>query len=183
MDFDKAFTQQFLDFAVSLDPNAKFEPTIMPTWNSWGENHTEMLFNETILGAPDVRPVQTSASLLERCRYVCLFRSSSSGSVEFRSNTFLASGKVCLNLLRNNVGTMQSSTSLELIQNLHIIEYMSCANVFIHLISIVYQSRIFRPSSSPMMIVAFSAIANAVEYVFAPTLDGQMDIFENCQTR
>ena len=59
-------------FAMSLDPNAKFDATnITPRWNKYSEDHTEMIFNSTADGtSPDVHTVSTDPGLLERCRYV-----------------------------------------------------------------------------------------------------------------
>ncbi|KAJ7692101.1 Alpha/Beta hydrolase protein [Mycena rosella] len=57
--FINAFAQSFTSFAISLDPN----------WSLFDVGNTEMLFNETAAGAPDVRPITTSNALLERCRF------------------------------------------------------------------------------------------------------------------
>ena len=65
-DFIKAFSHSFLDFVVSLDPNEKSSPTITPNWALW-EGKNEMLFNMTETGLPDVRAVETSSALLQRC--------------------------------------------------------------------------------------------------------------------
>jgi hypothetical protein len=71
--FIQSFNQSFLNFVISLDPNTKFDPTDpMPTWNYWSPDHTEMLFNETATGEPDIRMVSTDLGLLERCKYVLL---------------------------------------------------------------------------------------------------------------
>ncbi|KAG6830004.1 hypothetical protein H0H92_002695 [Tricholoma furcatifolium] len=67
-DFIKAFAQIFTDFAISLDPNDKVSSTITPAWGRW-EGQTEMLFNRTESGLPDVRAIQTSSALLERCQF------------------------------------------------------------------------------------------------------------------
>ncbi|KAF8896534.1 Alpha/Beta hydrolase protein [Infundibulicybe gibba] len=54
-DFDKAFSESFLNFAMSLNPGIKSDPTtITPKWNAW-EGSTEMLFNKTEAGAPDIQ--------------------------------------------------------------------------------------------------------------------------------
>jgi len=71
-EFIKAFSQSFLAFVISLDPNVKFDPTnITPRWNKYsvGTTRTEMLFNETENGLPLVQPTTTDPALLNRCRF------------------------------------------------------------------------------------------------------------------
>jgi cholinesterase len=66
-DFDKAFPEAFLNFALSLDPNVKWDPSnVTPPWAAWG-GENEMLFNETAAGAPDIRAITTAKDLLQRC--------------------------------------------------------------------------------------------------------------------
>ncbi|KAJ6526943.1 alpha beta-hydrolase [Mycena vulgaris] len=68
--FINAFAQSFISFAISLDPNAKVDPaSITPKWDQFDFGNTEMLFNETDTGAPDVRAIKTSSALLERCLF------------------------------------------------------------------------------------------------------------------
>ncbi|KAJ7470993.1 Alpha/Beta hydrolase protein [Mycena latifolia] len=68
--FSNAFTQSFISFAISLDPNVKVDPaTITPHWNLFDVGNTEMLFNATAAGVPDVRAIKTSNALLERCLF------------------------------------------------------------------------------------------------------------------
>ncbi|KAF8071639.1 Alpha/Beta hydrolase protein [Lyophyllum atratum] len=68
-DFVKAFSQSFLDFAITLNPNVKSgAPTITPKWPTWA-GETEMLFNKTEGGLPDIRAIKTSRELLERCNF------------------------------------------------------------------------------------------------------------------
>ncbi len=69
-DFDKAFAESFLAFAMSLDPNQTFEPTITPDWKpfSFQQGHqVEMRFNRTESGDPAVSPFTTPEDLLDRC--------------------------------------------------------------------------------------------------------------------
>ncbi|PPQ79101.1 hypothetical protein CVT25_002894 [Psilocybe cyanescens] len=68
-DFDKAFSESFFNFALSLNVNSKWDKTDdAPFWPLWtGSN--EMLFNETEAGAPDVRVIKTSDALLKRCDF------------------------------------------------------------------------------------------------------------------
>ncbi|KAK7461933.1 hypothetical protein VKT23_008364 [Stygiomarasmius scandens] len=70
-DFLKAFSQAFLAFAISLDPNNKPEPTnITPQWNKFSMNNTEMLFNRTEdSSAPVIHTFTTDQNLLERCNF------------------------------------------------------------------------------------------------------------------
>ncbi|KAF8158921.1 alpha beta-hydrolase [Mycena galopus ATCC 62051] len=67
--FINAFAQGFFSFAVNLDPNDKLRPTITPTWPTWSNAETEMMFNETESGAPYVEPFHTSNAFLERCEF------------------------------------------------------------------------------------------------------------------
>ena len=66
--FDKAFAEAFLDFAISLSPNVKWDSTNgTPSFVQWVESQSEMLFNKTAGGAPDIRRFQTDSGLLKRC--------------------------------------------------------------------------------------------------------------------
>ncbi|KAL0956408.1 hypothetical protein HGRIS_002556 [Hohenbuehelia grisea] len=70
-DFIAAFDDSFFNFIKFLDLNAR--PTqhdITPRWATYSDaRRTEMLFNETSAGAPRIRPIVTSTSLLERCQF------------------------------------------------------------------------------------------------------------------
>ncbi|KAF9479662.1 alpha/beta-hydrolase [Pholiota conissans] len=68
-DFDNAFSEAFTDFAMSLNPNIKFDPmNITPLWKPWaGQN--EMLFNKTTENQPDVRSITTAKDLIQRCAF------------------------------------------------------------------------------------------------------------------
>ncbi len=69
--FIASFSQSFLAVVVSLDPNATPDPeNITPFWAEYNQGNTEMLFNETTSGQPDIRPFNTDPGLLERCRFV-----------------------------------------------------------------------------------------------------------------
>ncbi|KAF5336306.1 hypothetical protein D9758_014477 [Tetrapyrgos nigripes] len=70
-DFQKAFSQSFLAFAISLDPNSKFDRTnITPRWNKYSAGNTEMVFNSTNDGsAADIHTISTNRALLERCSF------------------------------------------------------------------------------------------------------------------
>ncbi|KAK0463608.1 Alpha/Beta hydrolase protein [Desarmillaria tabescens] len=71
-DFDKAFSESFLAFVMSLDPNETFEPTITPSWKpfSFQQGHqVEMRFNRTETGQPAVLPFTTPEDLLDRCSF------------------------------------------------------------------------------------------------------------------
>ncbi|KAG6914514.1 hypothetical protein DXG01_016846 [Tephrocybe rancida] len=62
--------ESFLNFALSLDPNVKSDPSnITPLWNVWADNSAEMLFNRTENGAPAIGPINTSNLLLQRCSF------------------------------------------------------------------------------------------------------------------
>ncbi|KAF7375411.1 Carboxylic ester hydrolase [Mycena sanguinolenta] len=68
-DFINAFAQIFTSFIVNLDPNDKLAPTISPKWDQHSEGNTEMLFNKTENNQPDIRAIETSLELLERCAF------------------------------------------------------------------------------------------------------------------
>ena len=66
--FGKSFSESFLNFVLTLNPTMKWDPSdVTPTWDLWNDGNTEMLFNVTETGAPDIRSVRTSSALLERC--------------------------------------------------------------------------------------------------------------------
>ncbi|KAJ6577948.1 Alpha/Beta hydrolase protein [Mycena capillaripes] len=68
--FIDAFTQSFISFAISLDPNIKVNSTsLTPKWNKWEVGHTEMIFNKTEADVPLIKPGKTSDALLERCQF------------------------------------------------------------------------------------------------------------------
>lgn len=72
-DFAKSFVQSFVNVIISKNPNTKFDSTNpTPTWDNWSSDHTEMLFNQTTAGDPDIRAVSTDPELLKRCEYVIL---------------------------------------------------------------------------------------------------------------
>ena len=66
--FVKSFSESFLNFVLTLNTTMKWDPSdITPTWELWNDGNTEMLFNVTEAGAPDIHSVMTSSALLERC--------------------------------------------------------------------------------------------------------------------
>ncbi|KAG7095864.1 hypothetical protein E1B28_006556 [Marasmius oreades] len=68
-DFVKAFSQSFLSFVISLDPNVKFDSSnITPHWKLYNEGETEMVFNRTG-DAPDVHTVTTDCEFRKRCSF------------------------------------------------------------------------------------------------------------------
>jgi len=72
-DFVKSFIQSFMNIIISENPNTKFDPTNpTPTWNNWSSDHTEILFNQTTAGEPDIRAVSTDPGLFKQCKYVIL---------------------------------------------------------------------------------------------------------------
>ena len=64
------FSQSFLNFAMFLDTNMKWDPAnTVPNWVKWDEESVvEMLFNRTDSGHPVFHSIQTSKELLERCK-------------------------------------------------------------------------------------------------------------------
>ncbi|KAJ8083146.1 hypothetical protein PM082_009015 [Marasmius tenuissimus] len=68
-DFQKAFSQSFLSFVISLDPNAKFDSSnITPEWRMFSDGQSEMVFNRTGDEA-DVHSAVADQDLLERCSF------------------------------------------------------------------------------------------------------------------
>ncbi|KAK0239582.1 Alpha/Beta hydrolase protein [Armillaria nabsnona] len=71
-DFVKAFTESFLAFVATFDPNQTFEPTVLPDWNvySFQQGHqAEMRFNKTEAGDAAVYLFTTPEDLLDRCSF------------------------------------------------------------------------------------------------------------------
>jgi len=67
--FGTSFSESFLNFVMTLDPNLKWNSSnITPLWGLW-MGATEMLFNVTEAGAPDIHSVTTSSMLLKRCDF------------------------------------------------------------------------------------------------------------------
>ncbi|KAK1221633.1 hypothetical protein PQX77_015548 [Marasmius sp. AFHP31] len=68
-DFQKAFSQSFLSFVISLDPNAKFDSSnITPPWSLFSKGQTQVVFNRTG-DAPDIRVAKVDPKLLKRCSF------------------------------------------------------------------------------------------------------------------
>ncbi|KAG1739930.1 Alpha/Beta hydrolase protein [Suillus paluster] len=68
--FITAFSNSFLAMAMYETPDDRYTPgDITPSWNSWRHDFTEMMFNKTSAGAPDVYTFKTDMALLERCAY------------------------------------------------------------------------------------------------------------------
>ncbi|KAF8157700.1 Alpha/Beta hydrolase protein [Mycena galopus ATCC 62051] len=68
-DFINAFAQIFTSFIVNLDPNDKLAPTILPYWNKYDVDDTQMLFNKTVNDQPEIHAIGTEEALLERCKF------------------------------------------------------------------------------------------------------------------
>jgi hypothetical protein len=61
-----------MSFAISLNPNEKIDPTnIVPDWPLFSNGSSQMVFNRTEAGEPDIQLTPVDEALLERCRYVC----------------------------------------------------------------------------------------------------------------
>ncbi|KAE9407595.1 alpha/beta-hydrolase [Gymnopus androsaceus JB14] len=69
--FTAAFSQSFLSFVVSLDPNDKIDPSddITPPWTVYSIEQTEMVFNKTVDNQTDIQTIMTDPAFLERCRF------------------------------------------------------------------------------------------------------------------
>ncbi|KAF7424781.1 hypothetical protein PC9H_010092 [Pleurotus ostreatus] len=65
-----SFAGAFMDFATSLDPNRRIDSrSITPLWAPHCVAHSEMLFNRTSDGRPDIRAIATPPPLLQRCAF------------------------------------------------------------------------------------------------------------------
>ncbi|KIK45295.1 hypothetical protein CY34DRAFT_22614 [Suillus luteus UH-Slu-Lm8-n1] len=68
--FITAFSNSFMAMAMFGTPDHRYTPgDITLSWSSWRHNSTEMMFNETSAGVPDVYAFKTDSALLERCAY------------------------------------------------------------------------------------------------------------------
>ncbi|EGN99178.1 hypothetical protein SERLA73DRAFT_90445 [Serpula lacrymans var. lacrymans S7.3] len=68
--FITSFSQSFMSIVRDLNPNAKFDPSnTTPPWTMWNQGNSEMLFNVTETGTPEIRTYTTDEALLERCAY------------------------------------------------------------------------------------------------------------------
>ncbi|KAJ7056822.1 Alpha/Beta hydrolase protein [Mycena amicta] len=67
--FINAFAQSFTSFIINLNPNIKVSNTITPLWGTFNVGNTEMLFNRTAAGLPQVQPIVTDSKLLQRCSF------------------------------------------------------------------------------------------------------------------
>ncbi|KAE9407596.1 alpha/beta-hydrolase [Gymnopus androsaceus JB14] len=69
--FSVAYSQSFLSFVVSLDPNDKIDPSddITPPWTVYSIEQTEMVFNKTVDNQTDIQTIMTDPAFLERCRF------------------------------------------------------------------------------------------------------------------
>lgn len=68
-EFIDNFSQSFLNFVITMDPNIKWDPSnTLPQWPQWTEeNPVEMLFNRTEMGVPIFKLKKTSEHLQNRC--------------------------------------------------------------------------------------------------------------------
>lgn len=70
-DFTASFASSFLSFVISEDPNLKVNArSVTPSWPNFGGVQSEMLFNRTQDGLPDIKLVESDGERLERCRQV-----------------------------------------------------------------------------------------------------------------
>ncbi|TFL07455.1 Alpha/Beta hydrolase protein [Pterulicium gracile] len=68
-DFTASFASSFLSFVISEDPNLKVNArSVTPSWPNFGGVQSEMLFNRTQDGLPDIKLVESDGERLERCR-------------------------------------------------------------------------------------------------------------------
>ncbi|KAG0700092.1 Alpha/Beta hydrolase protein [Suillus ampliporus] len=66
--FTTAFSNSFMAMVMHETPDDRYTPgDITPSWTSWRNGATEMMFNETSAGVPDIYPFKTDIAVLERC--------------------------------------------------------------------------------------------------------------------
>ncbi|KAG0691864.1 hypothetical protein DFH29DRAFT_1074177 [Suillus ampliporus] len=66
--FTTAFSNSFMAMVMHETPDDRYTPgDITPSWTSWRNGSTEMMFNETSAGVPDIYPFKTDIAVLERC--------------------------------------------------------------------------------------------------------------------
>ncbi|KZP26485.1 alpha/beta-hydrolase [Athelia psychrophila] len=69
-DFVNSFSKSFLAMVLAGDPNVKFDPADRtPNWKTWSVGATEMLFNETSTGQPEILSTSTDPGVLTRCAF------------------------------------------------------------------------------------------------------------------
>ena len=68
-EFIDNFSQSFLNFVITMDPNIKWDlSNTLPQWPQWmEEDPVEMLFNRTEMGVPIFELKKTSERLQNRC--------------------------------------------------------------------------------------------------------------------
>lgn len=68
--FLAAFSQSFLSFVISMDPNDKLDSMadITPPWTTFPDGNIEMIFNKTADNQTDIHPIVRDSEFLERCR-------------------------------------------------------------------------------------------------------------------
>ncbi|KAG2017587.1 carotenoid ester lipase [Coprinopsis cinerea AmutBmut pab1-1] len=71
LEFRKAFSEAFLSFVMTGDPNARRDPETTPEWRRWSSsNPVELLFNSTEAGdAPQIEAITTARDLRRRCDF------------------------------------------------------------------------------------------------------------------
>ncbi|KAG1758247.1 Alpha/Beta hydrolase protein [Suillus occidentalis] len=68
--FITSFSNSFMAMVMFETPNHRYTPgDITPSWKKWRHDSTEMIFNKTSEGAPDVYTSTTDTDLLNRCTY------------------------------------------------------------------------------------------------------------------
>ncbi|KAG2035335.1 Alpha/Beta hydrolase protein [Suillus americanus] len=68
--FITSFSNSFMAMAMFETPDHRYTPgDITPSWKTWKQGFTEMIFNETSGGVPHVYTSKTDMALLERCTY------------------------------------------------------------------------------------------------------------------
>lgn len=68
-EFQASFAGAFMSIVKSADPNVHppVPNIITPHWSTFDIGHTEMLFNMTESGQPEITPISTDPALLQRC--------------------------------------------------------------------------------------------------------------------
>ncbi|KAJ8592162.1 alpha/beta-hydrolase [Rhizopogon salebrosus TDB-379] len=68
--FITAFSNSFMAMVMYDTPDQRYTSgDITPSWNSWPRGFTEMIFNDTSTGVPNIYTSQTNMTLQTRCAY------------------------------------------------------------------------------------------------------------------
>jgi len=66
--FIQSFSNSFLAMVMYGTPNQRYNPgDITPTWNTWSSGYNEIVFDNGLLGRPNVYAAKTDQDVYHRC--------------------------------------------------------------------------------------------------------------------